>query len=235
MNNCKVMCELNPRSHAAEAFRILRASLQFSTVDQSIKSLLITSPGPAEGKSTITANLGIVMAQAGARVILLDCDLRWPEQYRLFRVPNDNGLTDVLMGNMDLSQVLKDTSQPNLKIVTSGSLPPNPSELLASEKTTEIFAELNDMADIILIDSPPILMVADVAIISSIVDGCVLVIKSAKTKIDAVKQAKERLDKANARIVGTVLNAMESTEVYHYYDSYYYEKYNRKETAAGRL
>lgn len=235
MKKYKVMCEQNPRSHVAEAFRILRASLQFSTADHCLKSLLLTSPGPAEGKSTITANLGMVMAQAGARVILVDCDLRWPEQHRFFGLPNDNGLAEVLMGAMNIRQVLKDTSLPNLKIVTSGSLASNPSELLASEKTREVFAELDEMADVILIDSPPVLMVADVAILSSIVDGCVLVIKSAKTRIDAVKQAKERLDKANARIVGTILNAVEGANGYNYYESDYYGKYNRKETAAGKV
>jgi capsular exopolysaccharide synthesis family protein len=235
MEKNKVMCEVNPRSKVSEAFRILRTNLQFSTVDQSFKSLLITSPGPSEGKSTVAANLGIVMAQAGARVILLDCDLRWAEQHRLFDLPNESGLTDVLVGSKEISQVLKDTTLPSLKIITCGSLPPNPAELLDSDKNREVLAELGEMADIVLIDSPPALMVADAAILASMVDGCVLVIKSAKTKIDAVRQAKEHLDKANARIVGTVLNAVEGSNGYHYYDSYYYGKKNRKVIEASKM
>lgn len=235
INDNKLMCELNPRSHAAEAFRILRTNLQFSAVDNSLKLLMLTSSGPSEGKSTVTANLGIVMAQTGANVIILDCDLRWPEQHRLFGLSNEIGLTDVLIGAMGIRKALKDTGIPNLKVVTCGSLPPNPSELLGSEKTREVLGELAEMADIVLIDSPPILTVADASILSSIVDGCILVIKSAKTKIDDVRKAKERLDKVNACIVGTVLNAVEGSPGYHHYDAYYYEKSNRKEIAAGKM
>lgn len=235
MANNKVMSDINPRSHVAEAFRILRTNLHFSTVDHNLKSLLVTSPGPSEGKSTITANLAIVMAQTGARVILADCDLRWAEQHRLFNLPNETGLTNVLAGSMEISDVLKNTRLPSLKVVTCGPVPPNPAELLGLEKTSRVLEQLSEMADIVLIDSPPTLMVADAAILSSIVDGCVLVIKTAETKMEAVRQAKERLDKANARIVGAVLNAVEGFIGYDYYHSYYYGKKNRKEIATGKM
>lgn len=233
MSYHKVMCELNPRSHAAEAFRILRTNLQFTTTGGSLKSLLITSSGPSEGKSTITANLATVMAHAGASVILLDCDLRWPVQHRLFGLANDTGLTDVLTGSMEIGRVLRDTGMPNIKVVTCGGLPPNPSELLGSKKTREVLTQLHKMADIVLLDSPPILTVADPAILSSMVDGCLLVIKSSNTKIDAVKQAKEVLEKAKANIIGTVLNAVEASNGYHVYESHYYKKNSRKEVAVG--
>lgn len=234
MENSRVMCEVNPRSSVAEAFRILRTNLQFSTVDHSLKSLLVTSPGPAEGKSTVTANLATVMAEAGVRVILVDCDLRWAEQHRLFDLPNDTGLTDVLVGSVEMSRVLKETRLPNLKVITCGPLPPNPAELLGSEKAREVFSELAESADFILVDGPPTLAVADAAILSSIVDGCVLVIRSGKTKIEAVKKAKERLNKANARIVGTILNDVESSEGYYNYGPSF-RKRNRKDLSAGKI
>lgn len=232
MDNNKVMSDVNPRSYVAEAFRILRTNLHFSTLDYNLKSLLVTSPGPAEGKSTVTANLAAVMAQTGARVVLVDCDMRWPEQHRLFNLPNDAGLTNVLVGSMEVSEVLRNTRLPSLKILPSGPMPLNPAELLGSAKTGRVLDELTQMADIVLIDSPPALMVADAAILSSMVDGCVLVIKTAETKIEAVKQAKQRLEKANARIVGAVLNAVEG---FAGYDYYHYGKKNRKEIASGKL
>lgn len=234
MNNSRLMCELNPRSHVAEAFRILRTNLQFSTLDHSQKVLQVTSPGPAEGKSTVTSNLGIVMSQTGAKVIIVDCDLRWPDQHRFFNLPNEMGLTDVLMGSVELNKVLKGSGRANLKVVTCGYLPPNPSELLGFEKTREVLAQLSGMADIVLIDSPPILTVADATIISSIVDGCIIVIKSAKTKLDDVRHAKERLDKANARIIGTVLNSVDGANGYYSQEAYYQGRNIRNEVAAGK-
>lgn len=235
MRNKKVIAEINPNSYAAEAFRILRTNLQFSTLDHSIKALLITSPGPSEGKSTIVANMGMVMAQTGARVILLDCDLRWGDQHNLFNLPCTTGLSNVLMGCMEISQVMKVTAMPNLKVITCGPLPSNPSELLGSERMKSVLAELGTMADFVLIDSPPTLTVADSAILSSIVDGCLLVIRSAQTKIEDLKQAKERLDQANARIVGTVLNGVDKSEGYFNYGSYYTGKKYKKEVAAVKI
>ena len=151
MDNNKVMSEINPRSHVAEAFRILRTNLHFSTVDCNLKSLLVTSPGPSEGKSTISANLGIVMAQTGARVVLVDFDLRWGEQHRLFNLSNETGLTNVLAGSTQISEVLRNTRLPSLKVVTCGPMLPNPAELLGSEQTGRVLSELSEMADIELL------------------------------------------------------------------------------------
>lgn len=233
MGNKKGMTELNTNSIAAEAFRILRTNLQFSTLDHSLKTLLVTSPSPSEGKSTIVANMGLVMAQTGARVILLDCDLRWGDQHNLFNLPCTTGVSNLLTGRMEISQVIKDTAMPNLKVITCGPLPSNPSELLGSGRMKSLLAELGKIADFVLIDSPPTLMVADSVILSSIVDGCLLVIRSAKTKIEELRQAKDRLDQANARIVGTVLNGVDKSEGYFNYVSYYYGKKQRKKVAAG--
>jgi len=234
MDNNLIMPGINPWSHVAEAFRILRTNLHFSALDYNLKSLLVTSPGPSEGKSTITANLAIVMAQTGARVVLMDCDLRWAEQHRLFNLSNETGLTNVLAGGMEISEVLRNTRLPSLKVVPCGHMPPNPAELLGSERIRVVLDELSAIADIILVDSPPTLMVADAAILSSVVDGCLLVIKTGQTKTEAVKQAKERLNQANARIVGVVLNAVEGFIGYDYYQSYYGKK-NRKELATGKM
>lgn len=235
MENSKVISAINPKSPVAEAYRILRTNLQFTAVDKALKTILVTSADPSEGKSTTVANLGTVMAQIGAKVIIIDCDLRRSEQHKLFDLPNNTGLTNILVGGLETNQVLTNTKVPNLKVITSGPLPPNPAELLGSEKTPELLNKLTEMADIVLVDSPPILMVADAAILSSLVDGVILVIKSAKTKLEAIKQAKERLGKANARIVGTVLNGVESSHSYYYYNHSYYSESSKREAAAAKF
>ncbi len=236
MENSLIISETNPKSPVAEAYRILRSNLQFSSINKEYKKLQITSSGPSEGKSTTVANLGTVMAQAGAKVIIVDCDLRRAVQHQIFGLANVAGLTNVLVGGQELDQVIQQTKLPNLQVLTSGPLPPNPAELLGSPKAREVLEAVAAKADIVLIDSPPVLMVADAPIISSIVDGTIMVIKSAKTKIEAVKQAKERLDKANATIVGTVLNAVESSHgSYYYYDSYYYGDNTQKQIASTKF
>lgn len=230
MSSKKVVTELSPYSPEAEAFRILRTNLQFSAVHRPFKTLLVTSAAPSEGKSTLTANLGIVMAQAGAKVIIVDCDLREAKQHIFFGLPNETGLTTVLLGSTELEHVLKETELPNLKLIPSGPPPPNPAELLSSQKAKDVFLRLSDMADIVLVDSPSVLTVADTVVLSSILDGVVLVIKAARTKIDAFKQAKERLEKAEARIIGTILNAVDVNN-----DYYHYKKKSEKDMVFRRI
>ncbi len=212
MEKVKVIADTDSKSPVAEAFRLLRTNLKFAAVDKSIKLLLVTSSRQMEGKSYTVANLGTVLAQTGARVIIVDCDLRQAEQHTIFGLSNNMGLTGVLTGsgteNGEIAQALKATAIPNLKVLTAGPLPPNPSELLQSDKAKTVFKALAEMADIVLVDSPPVLIRADAAVLSAVVDGVILVIKAGKTKTDAVKQAKERLEKANARIIGTVLNGV---------------------------
>lgn len=233
MDKNRVISELNPKSPVAEAYRILRTNLQFTAVDKPFKTILVTSASPAEGKSSTVANLGTVLAQAGHKVVIVDCDLRKASQHVHFGLPNNIGLTNVLVGGMEMGLVLRDTQQPNLKVITSGPIPPNPAELLGSTKIKEMFEKLSTIADIVLVDSPPVLAVADAPILSTLVDGTVLVIRSAKTKIDAVKQAKERLEKANSRIIGAVLNAVESSHgSYGYYDYAYYGEPTKQAAAA---
>lgn len=234
MDKSKVISELNPKSPVAEAFRILRTNLQFTAIDKPFKTILVTSASPSEGKSSTVANLGTVLAQAGHKVIIVDCDLRKASQHVHFGLPNNSGLTNILVGGMELGLVLRDTNQPNLKVITSGPIPPNPAELLGSTKTKELLEKLTTLADIVLVDSPPVLAVADAPILSAMVDGTLMVIRSAKTKIEAVKQAKDRLEKANSRIIGAVLNAVESAHGGYYYDYAYYGD-STKQAAAAKM
>jgi len=202
----KVIAEIDPGSPVAEAFRLIRANLKFVSVDKPFKSVLITSSSPMEGKSETTANLGVVMAQAGVRVIIADCDLRMAEQHTIFGLGNNKGITDYLTGEANLNQLVNITMTPNLSVVTAGKLPPNPSELLQSEKARELLGRLMEMCDVLLIDSPPLLIRADAVVLSSMADGALMILRTGKTKIEAVQKAKNRLEKTGARILGVVMN-----------------------------
>ncbi len=220
--NSTVISDINPKSPVAEAFRIIRTNLNIMEMDKQTRTILITSPGPSEGKSSTVANLGTVLAQSGVKVIIVDCDLRRSEQHHIFGLANQIGLSNVLVDGLDVMQVLQETSVPNLRVIPSGPIPSHPAELLGSQQTKQLLQQLIELADVVLVDSPPILMVADAQILSGMVDGVVLVVKSGRTKVDAVKQAKERIEKANARIIGTVLNAVQKSDGGYYYGYSYY-------------
>lgn len=209
----------DPTSPVSEAYRTLRTNILFASLDNPLKTLLITSTDPGEGKSTTLANLAVVMAQAGNRVIMVDCDLRRPSLHRIFGVRNSAGLTTMMVEGQAMSQPpLQDTGVPNLSIITSGPLPPNPSELLGSRRMAEVLAQLKSQADIILLDSPPIIAVADAAILASKVDGVILVVQAYKTKRDFARKAKAILEKANANLLGVVLNNVKmDVSLYRYY------------------
>lgn len=213
MKQTRVVSHLAPSSIVAEAFRIIRTNLKFSTPAGSVlKSLLITSAGPGEGKSTTIANLGTIMAQSGANVIIVDGDLRKGEQHILFNLGNGMGFSDLLTRDLDIKRVIKDTKVPNLRVITSGLLPANPAELLESSKTRKVISQLSEIVDVVLVDSPPELIVTDAKLISSVVDGVILVIRSSVTKTDAILKTKKHLEKASARIIGTILNDVKKIE-----------------------
>ena len=198
---------VNPRSPASEAYRTLRTNLEFSSLDKPIRTMVVTSPGPEEGKSTTLANLAITIAQGGNRVILVDCDLRRPSQHTIFGVSNGVGLTTMVVDDRAMKEPpLQDTGVPNFWLLPSGPLPPNPSELLGSRRMEEIIATLLEQADMILFDVPPIIAVTDAAVLASKVDGVMLVFKAGGTKREHAQQAKALLDKVNARLIGSVLN-----------------------------
>jgi non-specific protein-tyrosine kinase len=197
----------NPRSPISEAYRTLRTNLEFSSLDKPIKTMVVTSAGPEEGKSTTLANLAVTIAQGGKRVILADCDLRRPSQHKIFGLENGRGLTTMMVEEEALKDPpLQETGVENLWLLPSGPIPPNPSELLGSRRMEEIIEALLDRADIVLFDAPPVIAVTDAAVLASKVDGVLMVINAGGTKREHAQRAKALLEKVNVRIIGAVLN-----------------------------
>lgn len=215
-----------PRAPVSEAFRSLRTNIQFASVDRSIHSLLVTSPSPSDGKSTVVVNLGVVMAQGGRSCVLIDSDLRRPRIHKLLRVSNRRGICELFVQpQVNLNGMVQKTEVPNLHVLTTGSLPPNPSELLGSEKMLEIIHQVEGHSDLVIVDSPPVLAVTDASVLAPRMDGVLLVVKPGVTKFMAVKQAVEQLRRVGANVIGIVLNEVEFKRSRYYYKSYYYSYY----------
>jgi succinoglycan biosynthesis transport protein ExoP len=224
----KLITMKHPRSIIAEAYRILRTNIQFSAIDKPLKSIVVSSPNPIEGKSVTIANLAVVMAQAGARVVIVDSDLRRPVMHKIFNLPNTEGLTNVLLQDRPLVDgYLQSTEVENLQVLTTGPLPPNPSELLSSQKMTDLIGNLKEEADVVLLDSPPSLPVTDAAVLSSKTDGTILVTDAGTTRRGAARRAKEDLMRVGANILGVVLNKFSVRGASSYYYYYYYYYYSR--------
>lgn len=213
-----------PRSPVAEAFRSLRTNLQFASVDRPLVKLLVTSPGPGEGKSTVAANLAAVLAQSGKRVTLLDADMRRPRLHKLYGLPNRAGLSGLFVDSRSiLDGVLQRTPAENLSVITTGDLPPNPSELLGSEKMNEIINQVMEVSDVLVIDSPPVMLVTDSAVLSQRVDGVLLVLRQGETNLDFARHSVEALRRVGANLLGVVLNgvpARSSRYGYYRYQGY---------------
>ena len=212
-----------PRAPYAEAYRNLRTNLQFSLAVDSANALVVSSAEPGEGKTTTMANLAIAMAQMGKRVILVDADLRRPSLHQLFRVPPEPGLTDVFLQNQTVSQVVRETGQPGLHLLTCGKIPPNPAELLASAWMDQLIDALSKQYDMLLFDAPPILPVTDAVLLAAKTKHLLWVVFAGKTRADALRRAREALAQVDAKIVGVVLNRMASGRGSGYY-YYYYSK-----------
>lgn len=194
------------RSPISEAYRTLRTNLDFAGLDRTLKTLVITSAGVSEGKSTTLANLAVVSAQAGRRVILVDADLRRPSLHQIFGLSNEAGLTTMMMDDAALaSPPLSKTEVNGLSVLTSGPLPPNPAEVMGSRRMEEIIATLAERADQVLFDTPPVVAVTDAAVLATKVDGVVLVVSAGHTRRDHARTAVQRLQQINARLVGAVL------------------------------
>ncbi len=208
------------RSSQAEAYRVLRTNLQFNNVDKPLKSIFITSAATGEGKSLTAANLAIVMAQSGLRTLLIDSDLRKPTQHRLFGLINNVGLTDSLLAHATEDDYARATGVENLFILTTGALPPNPAELLASQRMRALKTRLENQMDILIFDGPPCLPVADAAILATLVDGVVLVVDMVRTHRKEAQRAKQILTQVNAHVLGVVLNraSMRGNNYYYYSD-----------------
>jgi non-specific protein-tyrosine kinase len=207
----------DPRSPAAEAYRTLRTNIQFSSLDKPIHTLLVTSTSPDEGKSTTLSNLAVTIAQAEQRVILVDCDLRRPSLHTLFGVPNEQGLTSVILNQGDGELPLHATWVPGLSLLTSGPLPPRPADLLGSRRMEVLIERLRSEADMVLFDTPPVIAVTDAAVLATRLDGVLLVLQAGKTRRDRAREARRQLEKVKANIIGVVLNNARMEASYGYY------------------
>lgn len=217
-----LLTKFNSHSHLVEAFRILRTNIHFSTLDKPVRSLLLTSPGPGEGKSTVGANLAIAMAQAGNRCILVDADLRKPAQHKIFGLANRTGLTNLLLGQKTLEEVLQSTAVSGLRLLASGPLPPNPAELLGSQAMQKVIAALNENAESVIFDAPPAVAFSDTAVLASRMDGVLLVLNAGAVPREVALRAKAALEGVRARILGVVMNNVDPAGSQGYYYYYYY-------------
>lgn len=207
----------NPRSPAAEAYRTLRTNIQFSSLDKPLQTLLATSTAPDEGKSTTIANLAVTMAQAEQRVILVDCDLRRPTLHTLFELPNEAGLTSLILAQEDAEMPLQETGVAGLRLLASGPLPPRPADILGSRRMEAVIARLRAEAEIVLFDTPPVVAVTDAAVLATKVDGVLLIFQAGYTSRERARQARQILEKVKANIVGVVLNNAQVEPGYGYY------------------
>lgn len=208
----------DPTSPISEQFRTIRTNIQFaSSSDKRLQTMVITSSGPGEGKSTTSANLAVVFAKSGQRVLLVDADLRKPTVYKTFQLNNAKGLSTILSTTQNATEIAQDSGIENLSILTSGPKPPNPSELLGSVRMNQVIQELRNTYDIVIFDMPPVVTVTDAQIMASKVDGTLLVIRENVTNKESVAKAADLLKLVNARILGTVYNGATQTKDQGYY------------------
>jgi protein-tyrosine kinase len=212
----------SPRAVITEQYRTIRTNIEFSSVDESIKSILVTSSAPGEGKSTTVANLAVVFAQQGKKVLLIDADLRKPTVHYTFQTDNLNGLTNVLTKQSSIEMAVSQTYVENLAVLTSGPIPPNPAELLGSKAMEDLLESVKQEYDVVIFDTPPILAVTDAQILANKCDGTILVVNSGKTVIEPAVRAKELLLSSKGKLLGVVLNQKNVK------DSQYYYYYGRK-------
>ena len=222
-----LIAEEHPRSPTAEAFRTLRTNVSFASVDRPLTTILVTSAEPGEGKSTVAANLAVVLAQNGRRVTLMDCDLRHPTLHRRFGLNNRQGMsrlffqpTERLNGSSQLTRIDK------LSLIATGQLPPNPAELLGSQRMQTILQMAQEQSDVIVIDTPPTLAVTDASVLAPVVDGVILVVQPGKTHVSAARQTVEQLRRVNANLLGVVLNNLDVRSSRYGYRYPYYRNYS---------
>lgn len=211
-----------PKASISEAFRMLRTNLMYTNIDKKMNLIQVTSTGPVEGKSTTLSNLAVTLAQTGKKILILDCDLRRPTQHEIFKVSNQKGITNYLTEYCSFEEAVLETQIPNLYVIPSGPLPPNPAELLDSKSMESLLNRVQEHFDLILVDSPPVMAVADPLILGPKCDGVILVVRSAQTKIQMLKETREALEKAQVNLIGVVLNDVsKKNRGYGYYGKYY--------------
>lgn len=231
MEGINLIAHNDLKNPATEAYRVIRTSIQFAQAGKELKTLAVTSCIPNEGKSMIAANLAVVLTQAGKSVLLLDCDMRNPTVHKNFGLSNKLGLSSCISMGTPLSAAVQATKVDNLYALTSGVIPPNPSELLGSEQMKNVLQRAKEQYDYVLIDTPPVMPVTDALIVSRFVDGMILVIASAEIKVEMARDVKNQLVNAGANILGVVLNKVRSEHHGYGYGYYYY--YGSKEASNG--
>jgi protein-tyrosine kinase len=209
-----------PLSNISEQYRAIRTNIEFSSADTLLKVIMVTSANMSEGKSTTVSNLAVSFAQQGKKVLLIDADMRKPTVHYIFNQKNSNGLSSILTRHSTLGESILSTHVQGLDIITSGIIPPNPSELLGSNTMKELLEALRTAYDIILIDTPPILPVTDAKVLSAVADGIILVLKSGSTEVEDVKKVKILLESVSTKVIGTVLNQKKVKQSQEYYYSY---------------
>lgn len=224
MEGINLIAHNDLKNPATEAYRVIRTSIQFAQAGKELKTLAVTSCIPNEGKSMTAANLAVVLTQAGKSVLLLDCDMRNPTVHKNFGLSNKLGLSSCISMGTPLSAAVQATKVDNLYAVTSGVIPPNP-----SERMRELLQEAREIYDYVLIDLPPVLPVADALVLGAMVDGVVLVIDSGEVKVDLARDVKKQLQHAGANILGVVLNKVRSEHHGYGYGYGYYYYYGSKE------
>lgn len=224
----RLITHFDPKSPISEAYRTLRTNIQFHKFENECPAMLVTSSTPKEGKSTTIANLAITMAQMGSKILLVDTDLRRPVIHSVFGLRKEKGVTNFLLGKMSFEEIIKPTIIDNLYVITSGPLPPNPSEMIASDEMDDFIRLAREHFDVVLFDSPPIIAVTDAAIMSAKIDGLLLVVRAHQTQKNAVRHAKNLLENVESNILGCLLNgvsAKRSYGSYYYYYQYQYYSY----------
>ncbi|WP_117168549.1 CpsD/CapB family tyrosine-protein kinase [Paraliobacillus sediminis] len=211
-----LLARSNPMSVITEQYRTVRTNLEFTAVDRDIKTMLITSPGPGEGKTMTSANLAVVFAQQDKKVLIVDADMRKPSLHLRFRKNNQTGLSNILAGHMELKETVLESGVPHLDLITCGPIPPNPSELLGSKAMKELLTEAKEKYDFIIFDTPPALAVADSQVLANICDGALLVCRSKQTEAGGIQKTVELFEMAHAKILGIVLNGQEKKKSNHY-------------------
>lgn len=222
-----LIAETAPKSPAAEAYRTLRTNIQFAGLDRPCRSIVITSATPSEGKTTTAANFGVVCAQAGSRVCLVDADLRKPSLHRVFGMDNQRGLSSALLDNKTLADVATPTRVPGLSVVVSGPLPPNHTELAASQRMRDLLEGGTRDFDLILCDTSPVLSVSDAVALSARCDGVILVVRAGGVSTAAARRAVEQITSVKGRVLGVLLNSVDMRREGYYaeYQRYYHAYY----------
>jgi tyrosine-protein kinase Etk/Wzc len=235
-----LITQIDPKSPIAESYRSLRTAVQYASIESQVRTLLVTSSIPQEGKSTTSTNLAIVIAQSGARTLLIDCDLRRPVLHSVFGIGKDPGLVNCLVGNVPIEDAIHETGIPNLHLLPSGAIPPNPSELLGSRRMRVLLEELKERYDTIILDSPPVGTVTDSVVLSTLVDATLVIVRAHKTKMEFLEKTRESLERISPNALGVVLNDFDVSQsygsTYRYYRYYkYYGYYSQDEGSSKKV